>query len=743
MLGLGLLGSAVLSSQPDGKAPGSWEESARASHRGMVNRLAAVAQDARPWNPEFRRRYLEQRRAAVAALPESMPRAERAGAWFDLGLMEFRLGRSVDTIRALERALELLAEDRTLERSRIHFYLGLANLRLGEQRNCHRDADAESCIFPLRGGAIHRDPRAARRAFGHFQEVLRATPEKSIEHVAARWLTNIAHQAIPAAAESLGPAPIAAQVFAPGGSFPELPNRAGELGVAVMDLAGGAVIEDFDGDGRLDLMSSSWDPAAPLRLFLNRGPRGFEDRSREAGLDGITGGLNLVHADYDNDGDADVLVLRGGWFGEPGRIANSLLENDGNAHFRDVALAAGVAGESNYPTQTAAWADYDADGDLDLYVGNESGERPYPSQLFRNEGDGTFTDVASAAGVENLRFAKAVVWGDYDGDRDPDLYVSNYLEPNRLYRNDGERFVDVAVESGVAAPLASFPAWFWDYDNDGALDLYVSSYAYQANAGPANIFAVASGYLGLDSGAEPPALYRGDGRGGFENLAARLGLDRPTMPMGASFGDLDGDGYLDVYLGTGYPDYDGLMPNVLYRNVGAREFLDVTTAARLGHLQKGHGVAFGDLDRDGDLDLFEQMGGFYPEDEAPNALYVNPGNGHGWLQVRLVGTRSNRDGIGARIRARLREGESTREIHRTVGTGGSFGSSPTLQFLGLGNAAELLELEVFWPTSGERQTFEAVPMNRAVEIVEGEKELRILPYEPFTWPSSTDSDQGT
>lgn len=702
----------------------------------MVNYLAAVAADARPWNPEFRRRYLEKRRGEVRALPESTSANDRATAFFELGLDEFRLGASTDTIAALERALDLFTADSAIGRGRTHFYLGLAYMRFGEQRNCHHNADAESCIFPLRGGAIHRDPRGAEQAAVHFDAVMSSTPEKSVEHVAARWLLNIARQAIPNASEKLGAPPIPNEVFASDESFPELINRAGKLGVAVSDLAGGAVVEDFDGDGRLDLLSSSWDPAASLQLFLNRGEEGFVNRTREAGLAGITGGLNLVHADYDNDGDADVLVLRGGWFAEPGRQANSLLQNDGRAYFRDVAFASGIAGEENYPTQTAAWADFDADGDLDLYVGNESGSQPYPSQLFRNNADGTFTDVARQAGVENQRFAKAVAWGDIDGDRDPDLYVSNYREPNRLYRNDGNgTFVDVAMERQVAAPLASFPAWFWDYDNDGALDLYVSSYGYQAGAGAWNLFAVASGYLGLPGNVERPKLYRGDGRGGFEEIAEKVGLDRPSMPMGANFGDLDADGFLDVYLGTGYPDYDGLMPNVLYRNAGGERFRDVTTAARVGHLQKGHGVAFADLDRDGDLDLFEQMGGFYPEDEAANVLYENPGNGNHWLQVRLVGTRSNRSGVGARIRVRLGEGESSREIFRHVGTGGSFGSSPLLQYLGLGDATEIAELEVYWPTTNERQLFEGVAVDRAIEVREGDESYRELPYDPISWPT--------
>ena len=144
-------------------------------------------------------------------------------------------------------------------------------------------------------------------------------------------------------------------------------------------------------------------------------------------------GLNLLQADYDNDGDLDIYVLRGAWLGQAGRHPDSLLRNDGKARFRDATFDAGL-GEAHYPTQTAAWADYDNDGDLDLYVGNEV----FPCRLFRNNGDGSFTDVAEFAGVTNDDVAKAVVWGDYDGDRYPDLYVSNFGGPNRLYHNNGD-----------------------------------------------------------------------------------------------------------------------------------------------------------------------------------------------------------------------------------------------------------------------------------------------------------------
>ncbi len=476
------------------------------------------------------------------------------------------------------------------------------------------------------------------------------------------------------------------------------------------------MVEDFDGDGLLDILVSTSDPSGGMHFFHNDGQGGFEKRVEEAGLSGLTGGLNMIHADYDNDGDPDVLVLRGGWWSVLGRHPNSLLRNDGSGRFTDVTFDAGL-GDVHYPTQTAAWADYDNDGDLDLYVGNESGRSlDAPCQLFRNEGDGTFVDVAAAAGVENLRYAKAVVWGDYDNDGFPDIYVSNIGDENRLYRNNGDgTFVDVAPAAGVTGPIVSFPAWFWDYDNDGALDLFVAAYGGVEFSDTADVVA---SYLGLPTKAEKMHLYRGDGRGGFREVAVQQRLSRITFPMGANFGDFDSDGYLDLYLGTGYTNYEALMPNLLYRNRRGGGFVDVSTSAGMAHLQKGHGVAFADLDNDGDQDVFEQMGGAYPGDAFGNALYENPGFGHHWIKVKLVGRESNRAAIGARIRIDIVEDGAQRSIFRTVGSGGSFGASPFLQEIGLGRAERIERLEVHWPASGTTQAFDEVPMDRRIEIDE-------------------------
>ncbi|MDX1390277.1 MAG: CRTAC1 family protein, partial [Acidobacteriota bacterium] len=367
-------------------------------------------------------------------------------------------------------------------------------------------------------------------------------------------------------------------------------------------------------------------------------------------------------------------------------------------------------------------------GDLDLYIGNEieAPGTPYPSQLFRNNGDGTFTDVATMAGVRNDRMAKAVAWGDYDNDGDPDLYVSN-IGPNRLYRNNGDgTFTDVAADAGVTEPAGrSFPAWFFDYDNDGFLDIFVADYG-------ASLTEVALGFLGQETGRSHPRLYRNLGRGRFRDVSRDVGLTAASLPMGSNYGDLDNDGFLDFYLGVGTPSYESIAPNLMYRNDRGRRFQDVTYSGGFGHLQKGHGVAFGDIDNDGDQDLFEQMGGAYPGDAYPSVLYRNPGHGRAWVTLGLTGVESNRSAFGARVRVSVQTENGPRDIRVVVGTGGSFGGSSVQQEIGLDDAASIREIEIRWPASGRTQVFRDVEPNRFYEVREDRDELVAVERASFT-----------
>ncbi|MCA8974902.1 MAG: CRTAC1 family protein, partial [Planctomycetes bacterium] len=635
----------------------------------------------------------------------------------DTGVAELQLGnerRGIEILDALRTGLQTGQVQGDIDAAvAASFYLGVAWMRLGETENCCKQAVPESCILPFAAPAQHTATEGSTNACHYFIEVLQNTEPTYRWHLSSQWLLNLAHMTLGTWPDGVPEAwRLPRSTLESAEPVARFCNIAGELGVDTDGNAGGVIVDDFDGDDHLDIVASDWRPDAQLRFFHNNGDGTFVERTEQAGLLGLTGGLNLVSADYDNDGDLDFLVLRGAWWYETGRHPNSLVRNNGDGTFIDVTFGAGL-GEVHHPTQAAAWADYDRDGDLDLYIGNEYSQRaPSPSQLFRNNGDGTFADVARTAGVLNGRYAKAVTWGDIDGDGDPDLYVSNADGDNRLYENNGDgTFRDVAEERGVTDPQLGFPTWFFDFDNDGALDLFASHYA-------TDVSHIAAHVLGLPVPYGRPSLYRGDGKGRFREVGAELGLTYPSLPMGANYGDFDNDGWLDIYLGTGDPNYYNLMPNLLYRNAAGRAFHDVTMSSGLGHLQKGHGIAFADIDDDGDLDIFAEMGGAYPSDTFRNALYRNPGFGNHWLSLHLIGTASSRTPIGARIRVVTIEDGRERSIYKHVGSGGSFGCSPMRQIVGLGAAEKIVRVEIVWPRTGKVQVVTGVELDSAVRVVE-------------------------
>jgi hypothetical protein len=276
----------------------------------------------------------------------------------------------------------------------------------------------------------------------------------------------------------------------------------------------------------------------------------------------------------------------------------------------------------------------------------------------------------------------------------------------------------MAKALGVEGPIASFPTWFFDYDNDGCQDLFVSSYVQ-------SVTEIVNELLKRPVQVETTRLYRSTCRGGFEDVSEATGVNRVSMAMGANFGDIDNDGFLDFYLGTGSPSYGALVPNLLFRNEGGKRFADVTLLTGTGHLQKGHGVAFGDVDGDGDQDIFLHTGGAVPGDAYGNVLFRNPGSPHHWLRVKLVGGKTNRAAIGARIKAIVVEpGAQPRAIQRVVSSGGSFGGSSFEQHIGLGRAQRVKSLEIYWPTTGTRQVFDDVGGDQTIEIAEMQKTYR-------------------
>jgi hypothetical protein len=704
------------------------------THSQMLALLQDIQQRTPLENPTMGDLQIKQTALQLANLPAD-GLLDRFKLNWSLGKQQLVLGRIDDALLSMEAANEILptALDQQLLYSETEeefwFSLAIAYLRAGETKNCVHCNNGERCILPIRNAGIHEDMSFSRTAIGYLTMLLDRKPD----HHSARWLLNIAYM-------TLGEHPdqvpegllIPLEAFESEEPFPRFRDIARTLDINTFSMCGGSIVDDFDNDGFLDIVNSGWSPSEQVRFYHNDGNGSFTDRTEQSGLTGIFGGLNLIQADYDNDGDIDVFVLRGAWLESVGRHPNSLLQNDGRGNFRDVTFSAGL-GKVHYPTQTASWGDYDNDGDLDLYVGNES----FPCQLFRNEGDGTFTDVAAQAGVINDRHAKGVIWGDYNNDRWPDLYVSNFKGQNRLYHNNGDgTFTDRAMSLGVTAPHWSFPTWFWDYNNDGNLDLFVGSYLV-------GVTHIAGDYLGIPGRSEADCLYEGNGQGGFREVAALRNLHRVTQPMGSNFGDLDHDGFLDFYLGTGYPEYEGLMPNLMFHNHGGERFNDVTTAGGFGHLQKGHGVSFADLDNDGDQDIYIEMGGAYPGDSFGNVFFSNPGFDNHWICIRLVGTRSNRSAIGARMRLDIREEGTERSVYKWVNSGGSFGANPLRQQIGVGKATRIELLEIYWPASDTTQYFKNLDVDQFIQIEEEADHVEKLAWKTLSFQASNNGSTST
>ena len=589
--------------------------------------------------------------------------------------------------------------------------LAITHFRHGEETNCLDGHNAESCIMPIRGAGIHRNKNNAEIAINIYKSLLEKNPKDYVY----RWLINLAYMVKGDYPDKVPHRWLIPQLT-PSDSitFPEFTEIAESAGLDHISLAGGSIADDFDGDGLIDIMVSSWGVDNQLHYFKNMGNRGFEDRTESANLIGITGGLNMVHGDYDNDGWVDVFVLRGGWFGEDGNHPNSLLKNNGDGTFTDVTISTNIYSE--HPTQTASWGDFNNDGWLDLFIGNESAEGfNHISELYQNNGDGTFSDVAQAHNINAIGFIKAVIWGDINNDGFLDLYISRLGEPNLLFQNSGPEnnyhFKEISKKSGVTEPLNSFPAWFWDFNNDGWEDIWVSGYDNTTGH-------VAMDYLGLKHDGESPRLYQNNKDGTFTDVTKKANLDHPILTMGSNFGDLNNDGFLDFYAGTGDPDYRSIQPNRMFLNNRGESFDDVTFHGRFGHLQKGHGVSFADFDRDGDQDIHAVMGGAYEGSVYQNALFENPGGWENhWIGLSLRGKQTNKLALGVRIEIVLEGGFV---VHRTVSSGGSFGGNPLDQMIGLGKDGEIKTINIFWPGSGTTQTFSGVDSNAWYLVTENE-----------------------
>jgi tetratricopeptide (TPR) repeat protein len=468
---------------------------------------------------------------------------------------------------------------------------------------------------------------------------------------------------------------------------------------------------DIDGDGKPDLIVSG--SGTFVRVYKNEGDK-FTDVTAAVGLANVPSGYSLNLVDYDNDGWLDLYISLNGWSGP---YPNLLFHNE-RGKFVNVSKKSGLDDPGS--GFISLWGDLDNDGWLDVVIANGVLKDGSVPQIYRNNRDGTFTNVTKAAGLNEppSHGAIGIALGDYDKDGRLDILINGLdAAPNRLYRNEGNwRFTEVSRKAGVVQPPHNgFVCFFFDYNNDGWPDILTTSLA----PWDAVIAGLKKGFAPVNAKAIHPdstRLFRNNRDGTFTDATFEARLYFPAGTMGAGVADLDNDGYLDLYLGTGDPQMTRLEPNRFFRNNGNGSFSDLTGYvgfARPGN--KGHGVTFIDIDEDGALDVFAQLGGHYPGDHAFNAFYRNlKASKNNWLEVDLTGVKSNRFAVGAQLTLKAGDLLVYREVKGSEGFGAT---SPYRQHFGLGKKAKIDSLEIRWP-SGVRQELRDLKPNRLVSLRE-------------------------
>jgi tetratricopeptide (TPR) repeat protein len=625
-------------------------------------------------------------------------------------------GKMEEEIQQQKLALEIAQTNFPEGEPPIWQMLGTAYLHYSEMENgAYRGAGDLDIFPPVHPGAHYEKQEESKLAIQYLAKYLEQQPED----YQVRWLLNVAYATLGQYPDKVPAAQlIPLSDFESAQNIGRFKDIAPAAGTNAFLEAGGVIVDDFDNDGLLDIVASSMDACDSLHFYHNNGDGTFSDRTAQAGLSDQLGGLNLVQVDYNNDGCMDILVLRGGW---EFPMRKSLLRNNCNGTFTDVTDQSGL-GKTVTETNSAVWADIDNDGYLDLFIANEKSS----SQLFRNRGDGTFEDISHAAGIDRTEFSKGVTAADYDNDGYVDFYVSNLASPNLLYHNNHDNtFTEIAKQAGVQAPGTGFATWFFDYDNDGWPDLFVTGYpSYSPDE-------VVRSYMHLPYHADTMKLYRNLHNGTFQDVTAQVGLDRVFIPMGANFGDVDNDGFLDIYLGVGQPSFGAILPHELLRNDGGKTFVDITASSGTGELHKGHGIGFADLFRLGHEDIVANAGGAVRADRHSLRLFQNPGNDNDWINVRLAGVKSNRAAVGARIKVTVEsDGHTARSIYRTVGYGSSFGGDPMEQHIGLGHGARITGLDIWWPATDTRQHFSGVQKNQFILVKEFANDFTKLDRQP-------------
>jgi len=606
-------------------------------------------------------------------------------------------------------------------------FIALAYLRIGEQQNCISNRNDQSCVFPISGTGVHTNKKPAEEAIDRYIKIIQSKPKDYL----SVWLLNVACQANGSVPSNVPPELIIPQSrYVNEWNCPKFNEIAMDLGIENTGWAGGVCCDDFDNDGYIDIISSSAQIRDNVKYFHNNGDGTFSDWTKKAGLEGEWEGLDIVQADYNNDGWMDFIIPRGGWKYEAGHLPPSLMKNNGDGTFSDVTIEAGLMDEN--PSQVAEWADADHDGDLDLFLGHEMG---YPSHFYLNNGNGTFTDVTKKAGLELSSYVKGANWGDYDNDGYPDLYVSCFQKFCHLYHNDGVKdgmvhFTDVTEKAGAPGTPSNFPCWWFDYNNDGWQDIYVSAYqpGYTINS--------CREFMGLPMDSTLfPILYKNNGNGTFTNVAKEAHIEYETFTMGCNYGDLDNDGYLDFYLGIGAPDYKAIFPKRMFHNHEGKYFEDCSISGGFSQLQKGHAIAFCDFDFDGDQDVYADYGAFYYGDVYENALYENPGFENNWINVKFDGVKTNKSGVGNRVKLTFNDGGKVRSTYFLISKGASFGGNPIRLQAGVGKATVIDEMEVTWEATGEKQVIKNIPVNKIYLDKEGSSSLTEIPLHPFEFQS--------
>lgn len=554
---------------------------------------------------------------------------------------------------------------------------------------------------------VLREQGASLYRHGQFQDAASAfyqATQVGGDNAIDQWLLKTALEQLPAGAIPKLPATAL---------FPGAPGPVGQPALQFADIAAARGVDrldgngtcswaDYDGDGDMDLFLAG--SGTFMAVYRNDKGR-FAEVTAEVGLAKVPSGYSLNLIDYDNDGRPDLYISFNGWNGP---MKNRLFRNVGGK-FVDMTEKSGAGDEGS--GFVSLWGDLDNDGDLDLAIANgvlRDGSTP---QIYRNNGDGTFTNMTREAGiVEPPSYgAIGIALGDYDGDGDLDLLVNGLdRTPNRLYRNDGKwKFKEVAREAGILQPPHNgFVCFFFDYNNDGRPDILTTSLA----PWPAVVEGMRSGYRPMTPHPDATRLFRNNGNGTFTDVTMEAGLYFPMGTMGAGVADIDNDGYVDIYFGTGDPQLSRLEPNRLFRNQGNGRFVDVTAMTKFQRPgNKGHGVSFIDLDEDGDLEIYAQLGGHYQGDHARNAFYENlSGNRNNWLEVDLTG--GNPVGVSLTLVA-----GGVKQHREVKGSEGFGATNPMRAHFGLGKVETVEALEIRWPT-GERKTLRGVKANQVLKV---------------------------